>query len=554
MSTLAPLHKQLHALRSQRRSARLLRAVAVLAIAILVAFIVLFGLDWLFTLGKVERLVAMTLALAVVAFSVVKFCVPWVAQSESEVDIALLIERTSQIDSDLVAALQFESPQGLHGSSRLLADAVVAQAASWTERVDWQNSGRESAHRKPLKWLRALAAIVVLFGLIYPGHVQVFANRLWLGNRHYPSQTFIAEVRLGAAIVELGVEEPRPIRSPFGQPVVFQVKASGVLPDHGEVRLSAIDGATPTNIELTPLADQPGVFTGQFPRLVENLRFQVFLGDDWIEPQTVLAIPLPVINLQVSAEPPEYARGATSESTADGGPRQLAVVEGSRVTVGVECRNKALAEAKLTIAGQTYALQSLDSEKKQWQLPAAGSPLERVQDALRYTIQVVDVDGLTLPEPIEGLVRIKTDRPPRVTAAIVTQHVLPSGKPRIVYGAIDDYGVAGLRLLYQVSREDGTTLEQAQDIALDGVKPLIQGRYSFDLAPLALKKGEQVRITLEARDHRGDNPGKVATSEAVVLTVTDERGVLAAMTETDQRTARQMDLIINRQLGLGEGP
>ncbi|MBL8826807.1 MAG: hypothetical protein JNM18_07450 [Planctomycetaceae bacterium] len=554
MTPLAPLHTQLQTIRAQRRGARWLRAGATLGIGVLGALAVLFVIDWLFALSVVERLILFTLAFGATGYLFVNQVWPWLARRESEIDVALLIERNSQIDSDLVAALQLESPTSRYGSSAQLADAVVARGASLGQTVDWQHVAHETAHRRALKWFYALALIAVLLAVVYPRHLVVFANRLLLGNRHYPSQTFIAAVQVGTSFVELGQISPAPIRAPYGQPLLFKVDAQGVLPERGEVRLSTVEASAPVNVELTPLADQPGVFVGQFPRLIENVQLQVFLGDDWTEQQTVLAIPLPVINLQVTAEPPEYARGTIAESSADGGPRQLAVIEGSRVAVGIECRNKPLKSAQLTIAGQSYPLQPLDETKKLWQLSSDNTPLANVREGLRYTLDVVDVDGLTLPEPLDGLLRIKTDRPPRVTAAIVTQHVLPTGKPRIVYGAVDDFGVAGLRLLYQVSRESGAVVEESHELPLDGIKPLVQGRYSFDLAPLQLNKGDQVRITLEARDHRGDNPGKVAVSDSLVLTVTDERGVLAAMTETDERTARQMDLIIQRQLGLGEGP
>lgn len=554
MSTLTPLHTQLRSLGAQRRGARLLRGGAALGIVVLVVLATLFTIDWLAALGKPERLALFAIALGTIALVVRKHVWPWLAQRENEIDLALLVERSTKLDSDLVAALQLESPDHRYGSSAQLSDAVVAHGAALVAQVDWQHTARETAHRRPLRWCGALAALVVLLGCLYPQHLTVFANRLLLGNRHYPSRTFIAAVKVGRTNVELGQETPTPIRAAYGQPLAFEIHASGVLPERGTVRITALEGNSELLVELAPLADQPGVFSGQFPRLVENIGFELTLGDDWLEPQTVLTIPLPVINLQVSAEPPEYARGATAESSADGGPRQLAVIEGSRISVGIECRNKTLESAQLTIAGKSYALQPLGDSKQLWQLPSEGTPLAKVTEGLRYTLDVVDVDGLTLPEPIDGLIRIKTDRPPRVTAALVTQHVLPTGKPRVAYGVLDDFGVAGLRLLYQVAREDGSTSDESVEIALDGIKPLAQGRYSFDLAPLQLNKGDQVRITLEARDHRGDNPGKVAVSEPLVLTVTDERGVLAAMTETDQRTARQMDLIIQRQLGLGEGP
>ena len=79
-----------------------------------------------------------------------------------------------------------------------------------------------------------------------------------------------------------------------------------------------------------------------------------------------------------------------------------------------------------------------------------------------------------------------------------------------------------------------------------------KGTYKLDLASLKLAKGDQVRLTLEVTDYRGATPGQSAVSEPLVLHVTDESGVLAAISESDERSARQLDAIIKRQLGIGE--
>ena len=136
---------------------------------------------------------------------------------------------------------------------------------------------------------------------------------------------------------------------------------------------------------------------------------------------------------------------------------------------------------------------------------------------------------------------------------MVTQHVLPTGKPRISFGATDDYGLDQLQVRCLIQRADGTSDESTANIPLQEEHTrLAQGRWQFDLHELKLVKGDQLKVTLEATDWRGDAPGKMASSEPFVFFVTDERGVLAALTEADQRTARQMDAIIQRQLGLGE--
>jgi hypothetical protein len=71
------------------------------------------------------------------------------------------------------------------------------------------------------------------------------------------------------------------------------------------------------------------------------------------------------------------------------------------------------------------------------------------------------------------------------------------------------------------------------------------------LAALGLTKGDQVRVTLKATDYRGAGKGQSSTSEPIVLDITDEAGILAALSETDERSAKQLETIIERQLGVG---
>ncbi len=78
--------------------------------------------------------------------------------------------------------------------------------------------------------------------------------------------------------------------------------------------------------------------------------------------------------------------------------------------------------------------------------------------------------------------------------------------------------------------------------------------FLLDLSQFELRIGDKIRIELQAVDYRGPAPGKAAASEPIELHVTNERGVFAAMVETDQRSAEQLNAIIQRQLGIGESP
>jgi hypothetical protein len=68
-----------------------------------------------------------------------------------------------------------------------------------------------------------------------------------------------------------------------------------------------------------------------------------------------------------------------------------------------------------------------------------------------------------------------------------------------------------------------------------------------------------VKLTLEVTDYRGENEqgqpvGQSHASESLVLEISDESGVLAAIGEADERSEQRLTDIIKRQLGIGETP
>jgi hypothetical protein len=298
-----------------------------------------------------------------------------------------------------------------------------------------------------------------------------------------------------------------------------------------------------------------GVYNGELSRLIEEISYQVFLGDAWTEPAPIQVIAPPVVSLELDHTPPPYAARAAA-SAAAASSRQLSVVEGSQVVLTVHCGNKSLARVEMVSGEVRSLLEPIDSDKHTWKLTPAGTPLERVTAPVPFEVEAVDEDGLSPEQALRGHIRIEADRPPRVAAAAVTERVLPAAQPGIAWGAADDYGLAEIRVLVQTTRQNGE-IEQAASVvrkvaAGDQPQTALRGRYVLDLAPHSLSKGDQARVTLEAVDFRGDRPGTTAQSEPIVFQVTDESGILAGLIEADEKSARQLDQIIQRQLGIGE--
>ncbi|MEZ6112029.1 MAG: hypothetical protein R3C99_13560 [Pirellulaceae bacterium] len=353
-------------------------------------------------------------------------------------------------------------------------------------------------------------------------------------------------------------------------------------------------------------AESAAVFRARLDRLVEPVSYQIYLGDAWTDSARVEIIPAPALELQLTATPPAYAKAAPT-TARDSGSRQVSALEGSRIDVAANCtNNKRLQRVWLTLKDETeplrLELKPVDDEQQQWRLDVSGTPLERIERPLRFELQVTDEDGLHLPSPARAYIGIKPDRPPTGSAEIVHRVVLPTARPTIIYRVADDYGVANVRLKMQIEKaresdgyraedsdaepttasaspadsnvesssaatsaeatapSEATTSTESSHVDLLAGGPLVaeqlprRGEAPIDLGSLGLVKGDRLKLTLEVTDYRGESPGVTILADPLILEISDESGVLAAISEADERSEERMTEIIKQQLGIGDSP
>src|SRR6185436_14001534 len=104
MTRLAPLRDRLADLRRRRAAVRWGAGVAALGLAMLWTLAVAFVIDWSLEMSKPQRLVMILAGIGIIVWAVRRFTLPWLKVTESELDMALLVERQQKLDSDLVAA------------------------------------------------------------------------------------------------------------------------------------------------------------------------------------------------------------------------------------------------------------------------------------------------------------------------------------------------------------------------------------------------------------------------------------------------------------------
>jgi len=557
MTKLASLRSQLTVLRRRRQMVRDGMALTALLLAVLAVLGAAFWIDWVFDMTRLQRLLTLLLCAAVLGWAYRRFARPWLRVRESEVDMALLVERQQNIDGDLVAALQFEAPEARGWGSPQLRDAVIDYVAEFGKGL---NVLEGFSARGLVRYATGLAVALVVVGLLttaYPAHVSAFLNRFCLGSAHYPTRTVLDQVLVNGTPIDLGAGRDVSVRSAYGLPLRLEVHASGRLPEEGKMVVQSGDGRGTGTVKLAREAETEATFGAQLPEVVEALSLEVLLGDARTEPIRIEVVPLPVIETRAVVRTPEYA--AVGPPTSQNA-RQLTAFEGSQIDLEVVSGNKRLTSVTLSVEGTPYALKPAPASPESgrvWTLPAAGSPLAAVTQPLHYEIQVTDEDGLHLPQPLRGAIRIKPDQRPQIAGGVLTRFVLPTAKPPIHYRASDDHGITQLTAHLDVTRKDGRT-EDRRSLPLRSLpQPLrrdqlpFKGVFPLALEQLGLEKGDRLTVVLEAIDYRGSAAGQSALSEPIVFEIADEAGILEDIAKPDYRSAEELDAIIRQQLSIG---
>ena len=556
-SKLSKLRWQLQKLLQTRRSVRLGSAWAALLISLMGILLSVFAIDLLFELSVLQRLIVLTIGSTIFYWSIVRFSFPHWGIRETELEMALLVERQHGIESDLVGALQFESPEASTWGSQVLETAVIDYVADLGDNIDVFEGMNTNSFKKRLSYMGFAVCTVVILGLLFPNMLTVFVQRLLLGSQHYPTSTQITELNVSGYAVDPQRPSNSVVNVGYGQPLDFQLMAEGTIPEQGRILLTNKHGKA-TEILLTP--DESSTnnrFVAQLPRLLDPIQYQVFLGDAWTNPAPVQVIPLPIIQASLQVTPPQYASAVEPEINSTN--LQASVLLGSSIQLTAQS-SKTLAEAYLLLPSEEeprkVPLEASDSQKLNWSLPSNTLPFSSISGPVPFEIHALDEDGLNIQFPLRGYLRIKSDRSPQVSGSFVHKVTLPDAQPLLDYRVDDDHGISQLRLKIQIERDtimsDPQYYEIVQNVPIFKQRLPLSGQYQLNLSELELNKNDRLRLRLEATDYRGEIEGQTTLGEPLLLEISDESGVLAAISEADEKSEEQITDIIKRQLGIGE--
>lgn len=538
MANLSPLHHGIKRVRRYRSIARLGSGVAQWITAAGWLFLATFGLDWLAGMDTVERFVLLAIEIAILVWLFKKYLVPVLSVKESLIGIAAKIETRQNVQSDLVAALQFNDADMSQFGSAQLRNQVVENTANLSPSIDYLfGFSRPELWKSLIKGFGTIAVIVTV-AVAVPDYFSIFLQRIALGGDSYPTKTVILSL------------ETIETHAVIGRPITFVVSVdeNKEIPDSGLLKIRGKnDSESELNLTRTGNTNE---YTVTLPRVIDEFSVTAVVGDDIAEPKRIKVLQVPRIELEMKADIPAYA--VESFSVKSTGGRIQSVLAGSNVHPILRSSNNPLKSAVILLGEESF---TLTKQNDRWVMPVENHPLIGVESTMKYQISVTDTNGISPDRPITGILQVRPDQNPRIAAATVINLVLSGAAPRVKFRAIDDFGIDTIAADITVTRVGMDTSDDTITRMINGPEShakQIDNTVAIELEDFGLEIGDTVLVTLQVTDYRGKQQGVTIASDPIEFTVTSRANFLAAMRDIDSETDEKLDQIIKAQLGVGD--
>jgi len=529
------LTTRLQKVRRRLRQLTWIRGLAWIVLAAVLLLAASGAIDWLIHASSGLRVILLGTIIAGLGFIAYRYLVAPLSVPLRDLDLALRWEQLHPETGETISsALEFaETPaDDPFAGSPVLRGRVVEAGLRQADRVE----AGDVIAVKPVRRVSMYAAACV-FGVLAlssfaPLTTRTAVVRLFdpFGHHPWPKRTQIDSVEARDRIAK-------------GDAFAVGVKVSGITPSAVKLQFKFQDGRTSTAEEMRQEAD--GFYRGGLEAAVQPFSYSIVAGDDRIDWRAVDVVPAPEeFGLKLKVQFPKYTNLPNEEYPE--GKGHVRAVFGSNVELAAHS-NKPLAKAELAWSksgARTPATIGADKTSL-----TATFPVDREDD---YRILLTDEEGMTNAERSPRLFKVTpvVDQPPDVTLEKPTTDMDVTERALVPIRALikDDFGVAGVELVYSVTPPNaGTNEPQAENhiplISPDDAPTRLVVPHEWSLEPLRVKNGAVIKLRVEATDKR-DKPGpNVGKSREIRLRVVSKDELLASIEGQQQRIREELQRI-----------
>lgn len=530
-------------LRAIRRRLVLLsvaRACAFGAAALMVAMIVVMGLDWWLTLFSTTIRVALTsasLILGVAALlatgvrpliDAMKFAR---AASDADGEVPQLEERWTT-----VASFATSKHQPTSATARAMLQQVTSEAVALGRLVKPAQVAKPAALKPALLALSGSGFLLVAFLATNWAQTSVLLHRFWSPLQNITA-TQLASVT-GDRVV------------PRGERLELIVEQAGVRHAVAKLEVEGRDGILDV-FEMNSNAKSQGAFAYELP--VDNsFRYRVSAGDGQTQWHQVTAIDYPELaEVRLTVSPPEYVDRPPYEKSVI--PSRVKVVQGSRLKLMMKPA-AALERLELQLVDHLRGPGGEDQSSRRAVVldpqPDGWYRFEtQLVDDLSLSPTLLNAHGLKNEDKRVCRFQVVADKAPvaRIVSPTDEMAVAVDDVIDIKFEAHDDFGIATAELVvYDESAKDEngqSKILAVKEIELGDEKlaPHIMGKTQLDLKELRLKEGTNISYAIRVTDNRDLQLDREAMAARRALASAEKEAAEdAANGQGDRREDRMM--------------
>jgi hypothetical protein len=476
----------------------LLQGTAQVLVAILCAFIIVFGLDSMFELSEQIRtamLVATVLALAVAL--VLKVVRPLTRIPNSAQLARFLEEHHSELDDRLVTAIALGGREGSAASEEIL-NRLLEDTRLRTDAID---PAASISSARPLIWGTLGLILAIAAGSFVVSHRDFFSL---LTSRFMTPWQFPNIEPQPVLVVR-----PGDARLPRGSAQEILAEVNDFEPTEVALYYSTDDSAW-SKMDMDATQDA-NIFVYSFFDINTSLKYYVKAGNE-LSPiyRFTLYDPPQITRVDVRYDYPKYT-GLASRTERDAG--DVWAPEGTTVTI-TAVADKPLKSARVVVGEDT----TLETEVRSDSMVVAS--LEVELDTF-YRIYITDIDDLSNISPPEYYVHALFDQAPVLTIERPQADMKVSmiEEVPVEIRVEDDYGKPEVQLFYTINGGE----EHEVDLALESVVPdknldaitqkVFRADHLFYFEDFSVTPGDFLSFFLKSRDRSRGNATPWQTSE-----------------------------------------
>lgn len=444
----------------------------------------------------------------------------------SPLAIALQMEKHyPQLQNIAASALNFASqePEDPRAGSVSLRRAIVLQANSLSEQLDWQALLPRRPLRLAIRGLAAVLLILLLLAWLSPQTLTVGWLRLSLPfvATHWPRENNLEFVNLPKQVL-LGSTLELTLRD-----------AAGPLPEDAKVHFRQWRNGRWNENDL-PLVKDESSATAHVVNVREELEVRATGGDHQTMPWREISVVEPprIQSLKASVQPPRYS-GIEPFEWRPG----LQLLEGSRLQIAVTCDQPIHAVELVQQGGTQYSGKQVSSgDTFNFQIEELA-----LADAGTYHLELTNPDMLTARSQKEITLEVRADLPPLVQFVLPYELELlatPTASIELAMNARDDLALheVGFELL------DSNTADALKTLALwkasdSDPNSSVSSTGTLELSEFSLQPGTELSVVGWARDFR---PQIGTTTGPMKLRIVSEEELLKWISEIQNRIQTQL--------------